>query len=157
MLKGYTEKGLVEYKGAEDFHFSTSGISRGDIIRCILNPSGDVCDVRWIFAQSSFAFKNDSGNSYAAQPRFLHGYVYEKNRNLVKISLHPNVPPAVTDSNMEIHDFSGMKLYEYDKSRDVITVISVDMLTDYMTNNVGYSKLFLYTTSSTPKFAVSYK
>lgn len=157
ILKGYTEKGAVVYTGAGDFLFSTTGIKRGDIIRCMLNPAGEVCDVRWVFAADTFAFKNDSGENYAHQPRFIHGYVYEKLGNLVKISLHPNIPPAVTSSNMEIHDFSGMKLYEYDKSRKVITVISADKLTDYVTNNNVYSKLFLFTTAATPKFAVSYK
>lgn len=157
VLKGYNEKGEVSYIGADGLSFIASGMKRGDIVRCILNPLGEVCDVRMVFKQEEFAFKNDGGETYSKQPRFIHGYVYEKNKNLVKISLYPNIPPAVTDSNMEIHDFSGMKIYEYNAKKDIIEIITADRLNDFVTNNNDYSKLFLYTMAAAPKFAVSYK
>ncbi|MBQ4630470.1 MAG: S-layer homology domain-containing protein [Clostridia bacterium] len=157
ILGAYNEKGEVEYVAAKNFSFEAFDIGRGDIIRCVLNPFGEVCGVRKVFSASDFKFVNDGGAAYSAQPRFIHGYVYEKNRNLVSISFHPNIPPEISESNMEIHDFSGMKIYEFDSGRDRISVINVDMLTDYMTDPGSYSKIFYYTQNSAPRFAVSYK
>lgn len=159
ILYGYNEKGEVVYTAAKDFSFTSHSLERGDIVRCILNPFGKVCDTRKVFSGNDFVFVSeaDKNGTYTAQPRFIYGYVYEKNKNLVKISIAPYEPPVISDTSMEIHDFSGMKVYEYDSTRDTLTVINTDMLEDYMTYPQEYSKIFYYSLNSSPKFAVSYK
>lgn len=158
-LYGCSDSGEVMILAKDGELFTSAGIKRGDIVRCLTNKHGRAVAVRKVFDYEENKMVNDANLGYSSGFRVITGNVYHKYGELIGItSVDPsNGSVQEIKENIENQVVTGARIYLYDsQKRGKIFSVTADSIYDYLHMPEEYSKVLVYTRNSACKMVVIY-
>ena len=141
---------------------SDSSVPNGSFVRVSIGNENNANSIYVLYNSETKELnggKNPTGSYYETN-RIIVGNVYNKENDVIALTLKDVEKEVIKDSDIETHIPSAFRCYEYDTTarKPSLRKITEDEIVDYMHGGRSYSKVLVYTYyGADPRMMIVYK